>query len=77
MQWRLYRGRRSRSSRLIQRSLHGLVFVAQSQDTPDVGKRLSPHVVQHVDKYGFKSAVVRRVTPLADKSNLVYAEIEA
>lgn len=77
IEWRLHRGRRLRESRLVQRSLHGLVLMTDQKDTPDIGKRLAPHADQEVDRYGFRSAVVRRVVPLAGRMNLIYAEIEA
>lgn len=77
LRWRVSGGRRIRESRLVERSLDGLVLVTRASDTPRVGARIVPEDLNLADRFGFRSAVVRRTRPVSWHERLVFAEIEA
>lgn len=75
--WRVSRGRRVRESRLVERSLDGLVLAVEPGDAPPEGTRFCPCGVESIDRLGFRSAIVRRTEAPNDDYRLVFAEIEA
>lgn len=75
--WRVFRGRRTRMSRVVERSLDGLVLATDPQDTPSEGTRLTPGDAATRRRFGFRSAVVRRVMTSEARTRLVVAEFEA
>ena len=75
--WRLHRGRRKRHGRVVERSLHGLVFESNLGDTPRRGNRIRPADSETGDRLGFRSAIVQRTRPTSLGRVLVYAEIES
>jgi len=77
LRWRLFRGRRVRLRRIIERSLQGLIVSAARSDVPRPGARIIPCDPDAIDELGFRSAVVKRVQIDGAHNNLVIAEIEA
>ncbi len=78
LRWRVFRGRRIRESRMVERSLSGFALEAQMLDAVPAGTRVvadgGPH---EIDKLGFRSAVVRRSEPGSDGGRMLFVEIEA
>ncbi|MCG8406782.1 MAG: hypothetical protein MI923_16420 [Phycisphaerales bacterium] len=77
LSWRIHRGRRIRKSIVTERSLNSLVLETAAEDAPDVGARFYPSDGEIAMKFGFRSAVVRRMEAISDDTRKVYAEIEA
>jgi len=77
LRWRVFRGRRSRPGRLIERSLDGLVLAVAPKDAPPPGTRLLPRDEGDLDRLGFRCAVVRRIERPSREVRLLFAEIEA
>ena len=77
LSWRIHRGRRIRRSIVTERSLNSLVLETAADDAPDVGMRFCPSDSEVATKFGFRSAIVRRLEALSDDTKKVYAEIEA
>lgn len=77
LNWRLHRGKRTRRSRLVLRSLDGFVLVADPHDTPCKGDRMRPATDEDRRRFGFHSALIKRVDRTHPDASLVYAEIEA
>ncbi len=77
LRWRVFRGRRVRSSRMVERSLDGMVLLVDPRDVPQPGTRLLACDAIEFDRLGFRSAVVTRTTLQDDKGALVFAQIEA
>lgn len=77
LRWRVGGGRRIRESRLVERSLDGLVLVTRGGDMPRIGARIVPEDRSTADRFGFRSAVVRRTLATSWRERLVFAEIEA
>jgi len=75
--WCVHRGRKTRIARIIERSLDGLVLLAGRDDTVPVGTRINPTTANQKERFGFRSAVVRRTQPLNEMVELLIAEIEA
>ncbi len=73
--WRVTGGRRPRESRLIERSLDGLVLRTGQSDLPQVGQRICPAGPERNLRVGFRSAIVRRTKPDGAGGHLVVAEI--
>ena len=77
IEWRIYRGRRIRDGRVIERSLEGLVLAAAGDAPASPGMRFFVSGPSPIEQHGFKSAVVRRTAIRADGRRLMFAEIEA
>ncbi len=77
LNWRVHRGRKTRSSRLILRSLDGFVMVANPSEQPKEGARMRPATDRDRQRFGFHSARVKRVEYPHPDACLVFAEIEA
>lgn len=75
--WRVFRGRRIREGRLVERSLDGLVLSAEPCDRPRVGTRLLPGNTDVANRLGFRSAIVKRIDVPGGGTSLIFAEIEA
>jgi len=75
--WRVSRGRRVRCSELIERSLHGLVLRVDRRDLPAIGTRFFPDAAETSDRFGFRSAIVRRISDHGKTRELIFAEIES
>jgi hypothetical protein len=75
--WRVSHGRRLRHSRVVQRSLDGFVLVTETRDTPQTGTRFHPGDPQVANRFGFRSALVKRTETVNPRTRLVYVEIEA
>jgi len=75
--WRVSRGRRVRRSRVLERSLDGLVFVTYPGDAPLVGTRFYSCGADIIQRFGFRSAIVRRTEAPNRDHRLVFAEIES
>jgi hypothetical protein len=77
IQWRVLRGRRVRSSEVLERSLDGLVMRVDPQDAPRIGTRFVTTGHGMAETLGFHSAIVRRTEAPNDDYRLLFAEIEA
>jgi hypothetical protein len=77
IRWRVYRGRRARAGRIIERSNDGLVLLVEARDLPKAGTRVYPAGSATRDWLGFASAVVRRREQPNSNIGLVFAEIES
>lgn len=77
MDWRIARGRRTRHSRLVERSLDGFVMMIDKQDTVPEGTRIHPISEPQDLSCPFNTAVIKRTHQLNDSVGLVFAEIEA
>lgn len=77
LSWCVHRGRKIREARVIERSLDGLVLLATRDESVRVGTRLGPSSLDQRQRFGFRSAVVRRMQPLNERAALLIAEIEA
>jgi hypothetical protein len=77
LSWCVHRGRKIREARVIERSLDGLVLLADRDDSLRVGTRLTPSSVDQRQRFGFRSAVIRRMQPLNEQAAVLIAEIEA
>jgi hypothetical protein len=75
--WRVSRGRRVRESRVVERSLDGLVLAVEPRDAAPEGSRFFPYGAEPADRFGFRSAIVRRTEAPNEDYRLVFAEIEA
>jgi hypothetical protein len=75
--WRPFRGRRIRESRVILRSLDGLVLLADRRDSLPPGARIILGVSAANDRFEFRSAVVKRTKSWHGDKRLIFAEIEA
>ena len=75
--WRPFRGRRLRESQVILRSLDGLVLLVDRRDSLSPGARFFPGVPAAGDRFGFRSAVVKRTESGHGDKRLIFAEIEA
>ena len=72
--WRPDHGRKSRCSKIVERSLTSMAFFSSVEDAPPVGTILKPSDPLMGNRHGFRVAVVRRVVPV-DNGDLVYVEI--
>jgi len=77
LHWRIYRGRRLRESRVVERSLDGVVLQVERHDLARQGTRLFLSDPIEIDKLGFRSARVTRADTRSPNMRLIYAEIEA
>jgi len=77
LNWRVHRGKKTRTSRLVLRSLDGFVLVTARHDSPREGARVHPATDKDRQRFGFHSALVKRVDRPDRDACLVYAEIEA
>ena len=64
-------------SRVLERSLDGLVFVTYPGDAPLVGTRFYSCGADIIQRFGFRSAIVRRTEAPNRDHRLVFAEIES
>ena len=77
LHWRVNRGRRLRKSRIVERSLDGVVLQVERQDLTRRGTRLLLSDPTDIKQLGFRSARVTRAEDRSPDTRLVYAEIEA
>lgn len=77
LHWRVYRGRRVRVSRMIERSLNGVVLEVEPRDIPRPETRVLLSNPMDIDRFGFRSAVVSRTETHGGGERLVFVEIEA
>jgi hypothetical protein len=77
LRWRPFRGRRIRESRVVERSLDGLVLMSRPRDAPAPGTRFAPGDLEVGDRFGFRSALVKRVEAPNPAARLIFSEIEA
>ena len=78
LRWRVFRGRRIRESRIVERSLNGLVLGAQMPDAVAAGTRILVSGGHgELDRLGFRSAIVRRTESGDGGGRMLIAEIEA
>lgn len=78
LRWRVFRGRRIRESRMVERSLNGFVLGAQRPGAVPAGTRMVVDGdLDEIDRLGFRSAIVRRAESGGDGSRVLFAEIEA
>jgi hypothetical protein len=75
--WRVTGGRRQRHSRVVERSLDGLVLMVEGRDFAQAGTRFVIDNPADATRFGFRAAVVRRTETLKRAVRLLYAEIEA
>ncbi len=75
--WRVYRGRRIHTSRLVERSLEGLVLVTGAAQSIQPGKRLSFEGKKQRERLGCRLALVKGVRVREDGTHEMYLEIEA
>ena len=74
--WRPRQGRRSHCSKVVERSLTSLVFIAPLPDAPGVGSLLHPSDPLMGERHGFRIGIVRRLRDIPG-GQLVYVEILA
>ena len=75
--WRVHRGRQIHRGQIIARSLDGLVVCVPKKEAPSTETRIHSCGEDAVFRFGFKSAIVRRIEPANDGKALLIAEVES
>lgn len=78
LRWRLRGDHKACESVVVERSLNGLVLLADEAQAPELGEHLKPVSSEMAVRHGFRCAVVvRRDTDVAPGRQKVYLEILA
>ncbi len=77
IRWRVRGGRRERCSRIVERSLDGLVLLTNSRDTPRAGDIVYPADSAASHRHGMREGVVLRTEAGGGDDSLVYVSILA
>ncbi len=75
--WRVYRGRRVRRSWIVERSMDGIAMMVAQRDAVTAGKRMVVLDMASAERFGFRSAIVRRTESRGGDERMLFAEIEA